>query len=79
MFRASPRQSSGAYNYTGSLWFYRWKEEARGYWSWSGRPVKGLSLSFGICPTPIPVLSGPGSLAGIGTGYGLDGPGIESR
>ena len=24
-------------------------------------------------------LSGPGSVVGIATGYGLDGPGIESR
>ena len=24
MFRASPRPSSGAYNCTSSLWFYRW-------------------------------------------------------
>jgi hypothetical protein len=28
VFRASPRQSSGAYNCTRSLWFYRWQEEA---------------------------------------------------
>jgi len=28
MFRASPRPSSGAYNCTRSLWFYRWKEAA---------------------------------------------------
>ena len=28
MFRASPRPSSGAYNYTRSLWFYRWREAA---------------------------------------------------
>jgi hypothetical protein len=26
MFRASPRPSSGAYNYTRSLWYYRWTE-----------------------------------------------------
>ena len=26
-----------------------------------------------------PVLSGPGSVVGIATGHGLDGPGIESR
>jgi hypothetical protein len=25
------------------------------------------------------ILCGPGSVVGIGTGYGLDGPGIESR
>ena len=25
MFRASPRPSSGAYNCTTSLWFYRWR------------------------------------------------------
>ena len=25
------------------------------------------------------ILSGPGSVVGIATGYGLDGPGIESR
>ena len=25
------------------------------------------------------ILSGPGSVGGIATGYGLDGPGIESR
>ena len=25
------------------------------------------------------LLSGPGSVVGIATGYGLDGPGIESR
>jgi glucan phosphoethanolaminetransferase (alkaline phosphatase superfamily) len=24
MFRVPPRPSSGAYNYTNSLWFYRW-------------------------------------------------------
>ena len=24
MFRAPPRPSSGAYNYSSSLWFYRW-------------------------------------------------------
>jgi len=28
MFRASPRPSSGAYNCTRSLWFYRWRESA---------------------------------------------------
>jgi len=28
MVRASPRPSSGAYNCTRSLWFYRWKEAA---------------------------------------------------
>jgi hypothetical protein len=28
MYRASPRPSSGAYNCTRSLWFYRWREEA---------------------------------------------------
>jgi len=28
MFRASPRPSSGAYNCTRSLWFYRWGEAA---------------------------------------------------
>jgi hypothetical protein len=28
IFRASPRPSSGAYNCTRSLWFYRWREEA---------------------------------------------------
>jgi hypothetical protein len=28
MFRASTRPSSGAYNCTRSLWFYRWKEAA---------------------------------------------------
>jgi len=28
MFRASPHPSSGAYNYTRSLWFYCWKEVA---------------------------------------------------
>ena len=28
MFRASPRPSSGAYNCTGSLWFYRLREAA---------------------------------------------------
>jgi hypothetical protein len=26
MFRASPRPSSGAYNCTRSLWFYRWRK-----------------------------------------------------
>jgi hypothetical protein len=26
MFRASSRPSSGAYNFTRSLWFYRWRE-----------------------------------------------------
>jgi len=25
MSRAPPRPSSGAYNFTSSLWFYRWK------------------------------------------------------
>jgi hypothetical protein len=28
MFREYPRLSSGAYNCTSSLWFYRWKEAA---------------------------------------------------
>jgi len=28
MFRVSPRPSSGAYNCTSSLWFYRWREAA---------------------------------------------------
>jgi hypothetical protein len=28
MFRASPRPSSGAYNCTRNLWFYRWREAA---------------------------------------------------
>jgi len=28
LFRESPRPSSGAYNCTGSLWFYRWREAA---------------------------------------------------
>ena len=28
MFGASPRPSSGAYNCTRSLWFYRWREAA---------------------------------------------------
>jgi hypothetical protein len=28
MFRASTRPSSGAYNCTWNLWFYRWKEAA---------------------------------------------------
>jgi len=28
MFRASTRPSSGAYNCTRSLWFYRWREAA---------------------------------------------------
>ena len=28
MFRESPRPSSGACNYTRSLWFYLWKETA---------------------------------------------------
>jgi len=27
-FRASPRPSSGAYNCTRNLWFYRWREES---------------------------------------------------
>jgi hypothetical protein len=27
-FRASPRPSSGAYNCTKSIWFYRWREAA---------------------------------------------------
>jgi len=28
MFRVSPRPSSGAYDCTRSLWFYRWREAA---------------------------------------------------
>jgi len=28
VFRESPRPSSGAYNCTRSLWFYRWREVA---------------------------------------------------
>ena len=32
MFRVSPRPSSGAYNYTRSLWFYRCGEMAGGVW-----------------------------------------------
>jgi len=31
------------------------------------------------CFTPILTLCGPGSSVGIATGYGLDGPGIETR
>ena len=27
----------------------------------------------------VPKMRGPGSVVGIATGYGLDGPGIESR
>ena len=30
-------------------------------------------------PFPLHPTRGPGSVAGIATGYGLDGPGIESR
>ena len=29
--------------------------------------------------SPPPGMSGPGTVVGIATGYGLDGPGIESR
>ena len=36
-------------------------------------PVQGCTLPF------YSVLCGPGSSVGIATGYGLDGPGIESR
>jgi len=32
MFRESPRPSSGAYNCTSSLWFYRWREGAGALW-----------------------------------------------
>ena len=51
-----------------------------------------LEVSLWVCSTEKPfsnksaykiinayVLSGPGSSVGIVTGYGLDGPGIESR
>ena len=33
---------------------------------------------YGI-PFMLPYKNGPGSVVGIATGYGLDGPGIESR
>jgi hypothetical protein len=42
MFRGSPRPSSGAYNCTRSLWFYRWWEVAGALlvvvWQVSARP-----------------------------------------
>ena len=37
-----------------------------------------MSIAFIFC-TPTFALSGPGSVVGIATAYGLDGPGIESR
>jgi hypothetical protein len=49
--------------------------------------VLGIPLSSILCTCPnkciscklIVSVSGPGSSVGIATGYGLDGPGIESR
>jgi hypothetical protein len=41
--------------------------------------VKTMDLSvhvFGVCTLSV---SGPGSVVGIATAYGLDGPGTESR
>jgi hypothetical protein len=38
-----------------------------------------LSTAFTSVIKTVPKLSGPGSVVGIPTGYGLDGPGIESR
>ena len=38
-----------------------------------------VSLSPPIRCHVIAKLSGPGSVVGIATGYGLDGPGIEFR
>jgi len=45
------------------------------------RRIKGLMLlifrlTFSVTDT---ILHGPSSSVGIATGYGLDGPGIESR
>jgi len=37
-----------------------------------GAKIAGNLTSYGI-------VSGPGSVVGIATGYGLDGPGIEFR
>ena len=42
----------------------------RGDWLWPGN-VYNILISH--------TFSGPGSVVGIATGYGLDGPGIESR
>ena len=39
---------------------------------------RSTSFTTAFCRFPIEVC-GPGSLVGIATGYGLDGPGIESR
>jgi len=39
----------------------------------------GLALPAELIPTIISKHSGPGSTVGIATGYGLDGPVIESR
>jgi len=44
MFRVSPRPSSGAYNCTKSLWFYRWREAAGALLVISNKLVKLLHL-----------------------------------
>ena len=41
--------------------------------------VPRLRKSGDLFCVPVPLYGGPGSVVGIATGYGLDGPGIESR
>ena len=36
-------------------------------------------VPYGPFKTTLLIVGGPGSIVGIVTGYGLDGPGIESR
>jgi len=45
----------------------------------SSKSKFGTTSIYEITQWPIIVAGGPGSSVGIATGYGLDGPGIESR
>jgi len=46
------------------------------FWKAITRQLKSIQRQFTYNPTE---WCGPGSVVGIATGYGLDGPGIESR
>ena len=43
--------------------------------AWNISLLQNIEVGFGVHPTSC----GPGSVVGIATGYGLDGPGIETR
>jgi hypothetical protein len=72
LFPASPHPSSGAYNCTRSLWFYRWREVARALlvvdWPDHDQQRYSLFLSFDI---PRCVLIKLGNRRTIDTAYSL--------